>query len=30
MRENPHYGVFLLKLLAKRLVRSNVQAAARE
>jgi len=30
IRENPHYGVFLSKLLAKRLVRSNEQAAARQ
>ena len=29
IRENPHYGVFLSKLLAKRIVRSNEQAAAR-
>ena len=30
IRDYPHYGVFLSKLLAKRLVRSNIQAAARE
>jgi len=30
IREYPHYGVFLSKLLAKRLVRSNEQAAARQ
>ena len=29
IREYPHYGIFLSKLLAKRLVRSNEQAAAR-
>jgi len=28
IREYPHYGIFLSKLLAKRLVRSNEQAAA--
>jgi len=27
IREHPHYGVFLSKLLAKRLVRSNIQVA---
>ncbi|MCL2809857.1 MAG: cyclic nucleotide-binding domain-containing protein [Treponema sp.] len=30
IREYPHYGVFLSKLLAKRLVRSNTQAANRQ
>jgi len=30
IREYPHYGVFLSKLLAKRLVRSNEQAAAQQ
>ncbi|MCL2765176.1 MAG: cyclic nucleotide-binding domain-containing protein [Treponema sp.] len=30
IREYPHYGVFLSKLLAKRLVRSNKQAAERQ
>jgi len=30
IREYPHYGVFLSKLLAKRLVRSNEQAANRQ
>jgi CRP-like cAMP-binding protein len=30
IREYPHYGVFLSKLLAKRLVRSNIQAAAQQ
>jgi len=30
IREYPHYGVFLSKLLAKRIVRSNIQAAARQ
>ncbi|MCL2380842.1 MAG: cyclic nucleotide-binding domain-containing protein [Treponema sp.] len=30
IREYPHYGVFLSKLLAKRLMRSNTQAAARQ
>jgi len=30
IREYPHYGVFLSKLLAKRLVRSNKQAALRQ
>jgi len=30
IREYPHYGIFLSKLLAKRLVRSNIQAAARQ
>jgi len=30
IREYPHYGVFLSKLLAKRIVRSNKQAAARQ
>jgi anti-sigma regulatory factor (Ser/Thr protein kinase) len=29
IREYPHYGIFLSKLLAKRLVRSNEQTAAR-
>ena len=29
IREYPYYGVFLSKLLAKRLVRSNDQNAAR-
>jgi len=29
IREYPHYGIFLSKLLAKRLVRSNEQAASR-
>jgi len=30
IRDYPHYGVFLSKLLAKRIVRSNEQAAARQ
>jgi len=30
IREYPHYGVFLSKLLAKRLMRSNDQAAGKE
>ncbi|MCL2759857.1 MAG: cyclic nucleotide-binding domain-containing protein, partial [Treponema sp.] len=30
IRDYPHYGVFLSKLLAKRIVRSNVQAAKRQ
>ena len=30
IRDYPHYGVFLSKLLAKRLMRSNKQAAARQ
>ncbi|MCL2800724.1 MAG: cyclic nucleotide-binding domain-containing protein [Treponema sp.] len=30
IREYPHYGVFLSKLLAKRIVRSNEQAANRQ
>jgi len=30
IREYPHYGVFLSKLLAKRLVRSNIQVANRQ
>jgi len=30
IREYPHYGIFLSKLLAKRIVRSNEQAAARQ
>jgi len=30
IRENPHYGIFLSKLLAKRLLRSNVQVAAQQ
>ena len=30
IREYPHYGVFLSKLLAKRIVRSNKQAAKRQ
>jgi anti-sigma regulatory factor (Ser/Thr protein kinase) len=30
IREYPHYGIFLSKLLAKRLVRSNEQSAARQ
>ena len=30
IREYPHYGIFLSKLLAKRLVRSNEEVAARQ
>jgi hypothetical protein len=30
IRENPHYGIFLSKLLAKRLIRSNTQVAAQQ
>jgi len=30
IREYPHYGVFLSKLLAKRIVRSNIQVANRQ
>jgi len=30
IREYPHYGIFLSKLLAKRIVRSNKEAAARQ
>jgi len=30
IREYPHYGVFLSKLLAKRLVRANTQTASRQ
>jgi len=30
IREYPHYGIFLSKLLAKRIVRSNREAAARQ
>ena len=28
IRQHPHYGIFLSKLLAKRLVRTNEQAAS--